>query len=106
MGHEHSYLTLLGHMWAHWLHNHCHLGGSSAQHGDNIESGYFTPAVSGAHMWVKWLHSPYCLRVPSAQHGDKIISGYLTHDVSGAHMWAKWRHNPCRVGGSQRLACG
>ena len=39
-----------------------------SQRGDEIRTGYVTPAVLG---------------VPNAQHGDEIRSGYLTRGVSG-----------------------
>ena len=45
------------------------LGVPSAQRGEEIGSGYITPAVSG---------------VPNTQRGQE------TPAVSGAHMWVKW----------------
>ena len=47
----------------------------TAQHGEEIGSGYLTLAISGVHVWAKWLHNPCCLRVPIAQRKEEVGSG-------------------------------
>ena len=82
--------------WAEWLHKPCllrvpttmgtkknrglELGGMDTQtlpswgspnNGDQIRTGYVTPAFSGARNWVEWLHNPYLLGGPPTM-GTKL----------------------------------
>ena len=67
----------------------------SPTEGDNIKSGYITPAFSEAQKWVDWLHNPAFLGVPIE--GDKIRSGYLTPEFLGADCLVRGSNGPYRL---------
>ena len=73
------------------------LGVPSTKHGDQIRSGYLTPAFSGAQKRAEGLCHPCILGVSNAKRGDKIRSDYL----APAFLGAKKRAEMLCLGGPQ-----
>ena len=80
-------------------------GGQNQKWPTSGQSGYITPAASGAptasergaksevaHNWARWLHNLCRLG------GSQRFRAGAQSEV--AHKWGRWLHNPRRLGGS------
>ena len=66
---------------------------------DKFETGYMTPAFSGAHKWAQWRCNPYLLGGPLK--GNKMRNGYMLLAFSGPQKWVKKLCNPCLLRGQK-----